>query len=101
MRVDQSAVYVSMSEQLLDMENVFGFMVFCSGSPMSKGVEGYLLESGVLQFLSKPVALLRKVPSVSVMHACMVIYGKCVIIISNRAWSFSWQKVSKETRHFD
>ena len=50
LRVDQCVVDVPVSKQLLDVEDVFGSVVFCRSFPMSQRVETDVQQSGVLKF---------------------------------------------------
>ena len=50
MGVDEGVFDVSVSEELHDVEDVFGFVIFHCGFPVSECVEGYLRYSWVFEF---------------------------------------------------
>ncbi len=50
LRVDQRVIDVPMSQELFDVEDVFGSVVFCRGFPVSERVETDVQESRVLEF---------------------------------------------------
>jgi len=45
------------AEELHDVEDVFGLVIFHRGFPVAEGVEGYVEYSRVLQFLGDELSL--------------------------------------------
>jgi hypothetical protein len=56
-RVYQRTCYASVAKSLLDMQDVFGFMLFHGAVPMAQCVEGYPLDSWILKLLGDSVSL--------------------------------------------